>query len=292
VQTIGLALRGSEDEGIALPPVFSSFEQAGIRFRRSQLILMAGAPGGGKSALAAHIAVNMAYGEYYESPVPVLYFSADTDKRTFGTRIAAGVSKFTVNEAEALFAENNNGIWQMLDDATSHIWFHWNRSPDLDDIEAEVEAYAHVMGEFPHLIVVDNLKNIYIDGLGEAGDHVRYDRVLDFLHEMAGVTGACILVLHHVAGYLENGDQPIPISGILGKVTKPFALILTLHRAWDNILGVSVVKNRTGRAEPNGSFTVHIPYDLSRMQFDHLSKKEVQQEVETAHEYHAGIVRN
>lgn len=291
MQTIGLALRGSEDEGTALPPVFLSLEQAGVKLRRSQLVLLAGAPGGGKSAVAAHMAVRMAYGEYGESPVPVLYFSADTDKRTFGTRIAAGVAKFKVQEAEELFAENNPGIWQMLDEATSHIWFHWNRSPDLDDLEAEVEAYAHVMGEFPHLIVIDNLKNIYIDGIGEAGDHVRYDRVLDFLHELAGVTGACILVLHHVAGYLENGDVPIPLSGILGKVTKPFGLILTLHRAWEGMLGISVVKNRTGRADPSGGYTITIPYDLERMQFDHRDQKEILRE-DTAHEYHAGIVRN
>jgi hypothetical protein len=233
----------------------------------------------------------MAYGEYNENPVPCLYFSADTDKKTFGTRIAAGVSKFTVSATEELFEENNAGIWQLLDEATSHIWFHWNRSPDLDDLEAEVEAYAHVMGEFPHLIIVDNLKNVYIDGIGEAGDHVRYDRVLDFLHELAGYTGACILVLHHVAGYLENGDSPIPLSGILGKVTKPFGLILTLHRAWDQMLGISVVKNRTGRADPSGQLIIHMPYDLERMQFDHQTLQERLKE-ESAHEYHAGVVRN
>lgn len=274
MQTISLAMRNSEEEGYPLPSVFPELEQAGVLFRRSQLVMIAGAPGGGKSAFATTVAVRMAYGEYKESPVPVLYFSADTDKMTLGTRIAAGVSKFTVKESEQLLKENNGGIWQMLEEGTEHIWFHWNRSPDLDDIEAEVTAYAHVMGEYPHMIVVDNLKNVYIEGTGEAGDHVRYDRVLDFLHELAGITGACVVVLHHVTGSWERGDIPIPLDGILGKVTKPFSLILTLHRAWDNMLGISVVKNRTGRTDASGNYILHIPYDLERMQFDHIPKQE------------------
>ena len=291
MQTIGLAMRNSEEEGRPLPAVFSVLEQAGVRFRKSQLVMIAGAPGGGKSALALDMAVKMAYGEYNENPVPTLYFSADTDKGTLGTRAAAGVAKFTVSEAEELIKSGNAGIWQLLEEATSHIWFHWNRAPDLDDIEAEVISYAHVMGEYPHLIIVDNLKNVFVEGNGESGDHIRYDRVLDALHELAGITGACIVVLHHVAGWAENGDQPIPLAGILGKVTKPFGLILTLHRAWDNMLGICVVKNRTGRADPSGGYILHIPYDLERMQFDHISMKERVQE-ETQRDFYSGVVRN
>jgi RecA-family ATPase len=253
--------------------------------------MIAGAPGGGKSAFALDMAIKMAYGEYNESPVPCMYFSADTDKGTLGTRAAAGIAGFTVDEAEELIKTGNQGIWSMLDQATSHIWFHWNRAPDLDDVESEVIAYAHVMGEYPHLIVIDNLKNIYVEGNGESGDHIRYDRVLDSLHELAGITGACIIVLHHVAGWAENGDQPIPLAGILGKVTKPFGLILTLHKAWENMLGICVVKNRTGRGEANGSFIIHMPYDLERMRFNHISQKE-RMELETQHDWHSGNVRN
>src|SRR6188768_2926331 len=155
MQTIGLAMRNSEDEGSPLPSVFPILEQAGVRFRKSQLVMIAGAPGGGKSAFALDMAIKMAYGEYNESPVPCMYFSADTDKGTLGTRAAAGIAGFTVDEAEELIKTGNQGIWSMLDQATGHIWFHWNRAPDLDDVESEVIAYAHVMGEYPHLIVID-----------------------------------------------------------------------------------------------------------------------------------------
>lgn len=267
MQKLSLAMRASEGEGEALPSVFPSLEKIGAKFRRSQLSMIAAAPGTGKSAIAAYIATNMAYGEYGEYGVPILYFSADTDKGTLGNRVAASISRFTVSEAEELLASGHSGIWDMLDTATSHIWFSWNRGPDLDDMEAELEAFAHVMGDWPHLIFVDNLKNIWVESSGEGGDHVRYDRVLDFLHELSGITNAHICVLHHVTGQYENGNEPIPLSGILGKVSKPFRLILTMHKAWDGMLGISIVKNSSGRMDASGRLVVHIPYDLERMQF-------------------------
>jgi hypothetical protein len=260
-------MRNSEEEGIALPSVFPSLERAGVKFRRSQLSLVAAAPGGGKSAFAAYEAVKAAYGEFEEDPVPTLYFSADTDKKTLGSRITASVTRLTVDDAERKLDEGDPGVWSTLEVNTNHIWFSWDRGPNLEDIENEVEAFAHVMGDWPHKIVVDNLKNVYTEEVGEAGEHIRYDRVLDYLHQLAGITGAHIMVLHHVTGYYEIGNVPIPLSGILGKVTKPFGLILTLYRAWDSMLGICVVKNRTGKASADGSHVIYMPYNLERMQF-------------------------
>lgn len=267
MQTLSLAMKMSEEEGAALPSVFPSLDRIGAKLRRSQLSLIAAAPGGGKSAIATYIATNMAYGEYGETGVPTLYFSADTDKKTLGNRITASVTKHTVDQAEKLLLDGDERVWNALEANTSHIWFEWDRGPNLEDMEAEVQAFAHVTGEWPHLIVVDNLKNIWVEESGDGGEHIRYDRVLDWLHELAGLTGAHVMVLHHVTGYYEIGNMPIPLSGILGKVTKPFRLILTLHKAWDGTLGICVVKNTTGRAEADGSLTVHMPYDLERMQY-------------------------
>lgn len=270
MQTLSLAMRNSEEEGVALPSVFPSLERAGAKFRRSQLSLIAGAPGGGKSAIATYNAINMAYidEELMElNPVPTLYISADSDKMTLGTRITASITKHTVEESEKLLLNGDMETWEAMSSGTSHIWFAWDRGPTVDDIEAEVKAFAHVRGEYPHLIVIDNLKNIWIEETGEGGEHIRYDRVLDYLHELAGVTGAHIMVLHHVAGIYEKGDVPIPLSGILGKVTKPFRLILTLHKCWDGTLGISVVKNSNGRMDATGNMIINIPYDLERMQY-------------------------
>ncbi len=267
MQTIALALKMSEDVGTALPDVFPGLGKMGVKLRRGQLSLVAGGPGTGKSALAAFMAINSGYGEYNEVGVPTLYFSADTDKRTLGNRVAASVTHHTVDEAEDLILQGNRSIMKMLDDATGHIWFEWDNGPNLDDIEDAIEAFAHVNGDWPHLIIIDNLKNIWIDTSGEGGEHIRYDRVLDYLHELAGLTNAHIMVLHHVTGYYENGDEPIPLSGILGKVSKPFRLIITLHRPADGQIGLSIVKNSSGKMDPRGGLNHYLGIDLERQQF-------------------------
>ncbi|MET0466973.1 MAG: AAA family ATPase [Chitinophagaceae bacterium] len=267
MQTIGLALRNTEDVGLALPSVFPTLENMGAKFRRGQLSLIAGGPGTGKSALASYIAANAGYGEYGETGVPTLYFSADTDKRTLGNRITASVTHMTVDEAEDNLLANHPGTMQLLDDNTSHIWFNWNNGPNVDDIQDEVEAFAHVNGQWPHLIIIDNLKNVWVEASGEGGEHIRYDRVLDFLHELAGLTNAHVMVLHHVAGIYDNGDQPIPLSGILGKVTKPFRLIITLYKPNENQIALSIVKNSTGKMDQSGKLACYLGIDLSRQQF-------------------------
>lgn len=270
MQTLSLAMRNSEAEGIALPSVFPSLEKHGAKFRRSQLSLIAAAPGGGKSAIATYIATRIVDWNdelFQEEPIPTLYWSADSDKKTLGNRITASVCNKSVDEAEKLLDVGDEDTWNMLEANTNHIWFAWDRGPSLDDIEKEVEAFALVNGEWPHLIVIDNLKNVWIEESGDGGEHIRYDRVLDYLHELAGITGAHIMVLHHVTGVYENGDMPIPLSGILGKVTKPFRLILTLHRTWDGHLGICIVKNSNGPMDASGKLIVKIPYDLERMQY-------------------------
>lgn len=275
MQTLSLALRNSEDVGLALPSVFPSLETLGAKFRRGQLSLIVGGPGTGKSALSCYMAARMAYGEYGETPVPTLYFSADTDKRTLGNRIAASVAHMTVDETEDLLLKGHPGIMSILEDNTNHIWFNWNNGPNLSDIQDEVEAFAHATGEWPHLIVIDNLKNIWVETQGDGGEHIRYDRVLDFLHELAGHTNAHVMVLHHVVGNYEDGNQPIPMSGILGKVSKPFRLIITLYRPNDDQIGLSIVKNSTGKMQANGSLSTFLDIDLSRQQFIDKSAEEI-----------------
>lgn len=276
MQTLSLALRNSEAVGTSLPPVFLSLDKMGAKFRRGQLSLIAGGPGTGKSAVASFIAVNSAYGDFNEIGVPTLYFSADTDKRTLGNRIAASVSHETVDNAEQLLDQGHAGFFSILEDNTRHIWFNWNTGPNLNDIEDEVKAFAHATGDWPHLIVIDNLKNIWVETSGDGGEHVRYDRVLDFLHELAGQTNAHIMVLHHVTGFYEDGDKPIPLSGILGKVTKPFRLIITLYRPIEEQLGLSIVKNSTGRMDQGGKLQVILGVDLERQQFiDNLGEDDV-----------------
>lgn len=261
-------MKARGDEGDPLPDVFPQLAEAGARLRRGQLHLFAAAPGGGKSAVASWIATNMKYDD--GSPVPGLYFSPDSDKGTLGFRLAAGVLRTSVRDAEALLEDPDDPAWGEIESALSHVWFNWDQSPTLDDINKEIEAYVEVMGEYPHWIVIDNLKNMVPDNPGEK--HVEYDEIMEYLKVLAGKIHSAVIVLHHVVGSLEAGNEKIPLSGLLGKPSKACRLIVTmfiLERGTGSsvTLFMSIVKNSNGQMDASGDFGVDIPWNPEKSWF-------------------------
>jgi len=249
-------MKSSPNEGLALPNPFKGFDRYGITQRRGQVSLWAAASGCGKSALATHIAVHS------YPKIPTLYCSADSDKVTLGVRVAAGVLNKPVSRVEDLLRNSDSDTWKKLQDSTNHIWFYWDASPSLEDIEAEIEAYAYSNGAWPHLIVVDNLINV--DTEGEAG-HAQKDSVMHWLQQLANLTNAHVMVLHHVTGQYEDGNTPVPKSGLLDKVAKRPRLVCTLYRVSEGLLGVRVVKNSSGPMAADGSFGPDIAVMMERM---------------------------
>lgn len=251
-------MRASPDDGEPISSPFRLLGDIKAFHRRGQVSLVAAASGGGKSAYATHVAV-------HGGRVPTLYFSADTDKVTLGTRILAGILNVSTTEAEQRIRDDYDVEAQIeLKVATEHIWFCWDAQPSLQDIQDEVEAYGYATGAYPHLIVVDNLINI--DSQGEAG-HVQKDGVMHWLQQLANITNAHIMVLHHVTGEYEDGDKPIPKSGLLDKVAKRPRLVLTFWKPADNLLAISVVKNSSGKASGDGSYGVEVGWMPERSYF-------------------------
>jgi hypothetical protein len=140
--------------------------------------------------------------------------------------------------------------------------------PSLDDIEQSVTAYGYLHGEYPELIIVDNLLNVFTED--SEGGYKADENTLLFLAELARNTGACVMVLAHLVGDYDDGDKPAPMSALRGKVSKIPEMILTLHRVEDPMggerLGVAVVKNRAGKANASGSMVVELDLDFSMMQ--------------------------
>jgi KaiC/GvpD/RAD55 family RecA-like ATPase len=258
-------MRATEGEGEPLPVVFPQLEELGAKPRRGQVTLIAAGPGGGKSAMTSEWVIEL-FDQTKGQKLSGMYFSADTDRMTLGKRAAAGIIGCNLNEAEEWLKDDQFGIWEALEEATSHIWTCFDASLTLDDIEAEVKAYAFVTGQWPDFVVVDVLMNV--SGDNSDGDHVAFAEAMKYFHGMSRETNSAFFVLHHVTGPYENGAEPIPLGGILGKVTKLARLVLTLHRMDDGILGVSVVKNSSGPADTSGwKVRAKIPWDPSRSWF-------------------------
>jgi len=267
MQSLALAMKAKGSEGESLPTVFQQLADMGAHFRRGQLSLVAAAPGGGKSAVASHLALKMTYDDVFEQGVPTLYFSADSDRGTLGVRLAAGVLNKHLTDVEALIESDDPETWAQIEKALEHVWFNWDPCPGLHDIEKEIEAYVEVMGEYPHLIIVDNLKNLVPDAAGQR--HEEYDQIMEWLKILASETKAHVLVLHHVTGMYENGNEPIPLNGLLGKPGKACRLILTLYMVErdPDVMGLCIVKNSNGKADASGGLQVNVPWLPERSWF-------------------------
>lgn len=254
MQTPSQTARRRDDSGARLPQPWAGAAAQGVYLRRGQLAMLAAAPGVGKSVLATSYVL--------QSGARTLYLSADTDSYTTSIRLIAATTGCTLEQAEA--GRSAGADWAI--DALRtirNVHFAFPSSPDEREIGERLIAYREAEGEYPDLMVVDNLQNVAFDDEEFAGQR----RLMREFQSVASRTGTAILILHHVTGEHENGDKAPPLSGISGKLSKFPALIATAWRKGVKELGISVVKNRFGPADPSGvQHTVSLHADMERMQ--------------------------
>ena len=241
--------------GNPIPTVFKNLEAIGVQLLRGQEILMASGPGVGKSAIALTLGTG--------SRASCLYFSADSDAFVQSSRAVAMLTGRTMGEATRIV---KTGL-SVEDTATLSgypIRFRYNASPTLDDIETSMAAYEEVYGDYPELVIVDNLLDVMTSGT-EENQFAGQQDILAFLNTLARETSACVVVLHHVTGGFNDADKPIPLSGVKGQLTQIPAVVLTIHRGGPDSIRVSNVKNRGGRADASGFTFAELRFNGDRM---------------------------
>jgi RecA-family ATPase len=133
-----------------------------------------------------------------------------------------------------------------------------------------MRSYEEVYGDFPALVVIDNVTNVRTGGDNDDDPFSGLEALMDYLHDMARSTGACVVGLHHVTGGYNDADRPIPLSGVKGQIARVPEMVLTLHKQTDefgpDLLCVSTVKNRGGKADPSGSEYVSLTFNGDTMQ--------------------------
>lgn len=236
-----------------MPSPYKAFAAQRIALRRGQVSLVVSGPGVGKSALALDISIKMA-------PHRVLYVCVDTDQRDMAGRITSSVADYPtpgdheLDEFIAFYADE-------VGEATGHIRWMWDGAPTIEDVSHEVECYGAVYGAYPELIVIDNLTSL--DMGGEMSYHAIQDTI-SLLNACARKTAAHVMVLHHATGAYEDGDKPIPLSGLENKAGKRVAMVLTMTRLGSN-LRVYPVKNRGGSGDARAHRFVTLQANLDVM---------------------------
>jgi hypothetical protein len=199
-----------------------------------------------------------------KAKVPAFYFSADSDAFTQISRSLSIMTGWDMGKASSMVRDGDLGeAEQMFTELP--IRFNYSASPSLDQIELSIRAYEEVYDDYPHLLVVDNITNVRTGGGDNDDDPFSgLEALMDYLHDMARKTGACVVGLHHVTGGYNDADRPIPLSGVKGQIARVPEMVLTLHKISQEFgpasLCVSTVKNRAGKADPSGYS--YIPLDF------------------------------
>jgi predicted ATP-dependent serine protease len=239
-----------------LPDLFTKLAADGIRFRRGQVTMIAGQPNSGKSLLALFYGI--------KAGVPTLYISADTDAYTTAIRASACITGSTIGTVEDAFA-SGDGYEFYLDElgSVSNVQFSFEPSPTLDDISLAVEAYGEAYGEYPHLIIVDNLMNI---AALHDNEWTGMRDIAKAMHHMSRQTDAAVFLLHHTSESEGRPELPPSRKSIQGKISQLPEMILTV--AMDHDSGefrIACVKNRFAKHSPSGDNYTTLYADASRM---------------------------
>lgn len=208
-----------------------------------------------------------------------MIFSADSDAFTQMTRSISMLTDIPLTSSTEMVLQETipDDIVDMMSSVPLRI--DYESSPSPDDIEEILEAYWELFGEYPTLIVIDNITNVSGVGSEEDNYSTGLEGLMDYLHAMARETAACVIGLHHVLGEYNNGDKPIPLNGVKGQIGRVPEMILTLHkRKLDDetmILCISKVKIRGGQPDPTGMTWAELEFVGSRMSFKDVEIREV-----------------
>lgn len=227
---------------------WQAFYDLDIRPRQGQLVLIAAGPGIGKSAMTLTMVL--------KALVPTLMYSADSDAFTQLSRSIANLADMKMSAAAEMVLEER--ITEEIKDELRKIplIIDYDSSPTPHDIEEILMAYYELCNEFPKLVVVDNITNVVTDASDSGDPFSGLEALMDYLHDMARTTSACVIGLHHVKGEHSSGTKPIPIDGVKGQIHRVPEMVLTMFKKplengrW--VLCVSPVKNRGGKADPTG----------------------------------------
>lgn len=248
------SLRAKGHSGEPLPTAYPSLSENDVLFNRGQLVLIASAPGVGKSVFALSIAL--------WSTASTLYLSADSGP---DVQLARSYAMATGQPMSVANQTVQSGDWQALNRALGEVplKIDYSASPTPQSIRTALDAYTEQYGEFPELVIVDNVLDVVMEE-DEESDVSTSDSLTAYLHDMARSTSACIIGLHHVTGPYNDGDVVVPLTGLKGQIGRVPEMVLTLSEGLD-MLCVSPVKNRTGFQDKTGNSFLELGFDKQRV---------------------------
>lgn len=240
--TLARRVRGGVDTGEPLPDPYKNLAEAGIRFRRGNLHMVAGLTGSMKTLWMLDVMRRIGLNS--------LYLSNDSDETTIAARLLAHAVQRPAADVAADMAAQPGWAASILAQHDNIRW-SFDPSPTLDDVGLEMDAFAEIYGDYPDLMILDVLKNV---SYYEEKDSGSYARVLQYLHQLARQTRTAVIAVAHCTEFSRGNPCPSR-SDILQKQNELPVLQLTVGARPPSFY-VAAVKNRHGPQDPSG-YTTH-----------------------------------
>lgn len=238
-------------------PGLESLSRA-LKFRKGQLVMVAGQPKSGKSALVQHIVDKW--------NVNGLYFSADMSARDTATRLVAMNTGLTTDEVVQAMEDEPREMARFEGILKGrNTMFNFQSSPALADIADEVSTYVEVFDAYPDVVVLDTLAKVRE---GEGQDFAGQSIVMDELHTLSRVTGALVIVVHHTTeGTTRSHTLPPRRKDLKNKLADLPEVVVTIARE-GTLARVAVVAHRSAPCDASGDTYLELVSDLARCTFN------------------------
>lgn len=242
--------------GKPLPSPYATFDLENIRFRLGATSMIAGKPGAFKSILALNM---LRY--WANEDRPAYYFSADSDEHTVARRMAGMITGASAEKVDADFTSGQFSAYMDALASLGTVRFEY-KAYDMEGIAEHLAAYEAVYGDYPAIVVIDNLINFSesSDDWGQMRDMTTQ------LDALARETKSHVMILHHASESWGRSCDPVPRAAIQGKITQIPRLVLTCA-ADGRALKVVCAKNTNGPQYPDANrwmnFTVQQSLEIT-----------------------------
>jgi hypothetical protein len=234
-----------------------------LHLHTKELAIVAGAPGAGKSVLALNIAMH--------HDGPILYMAMDSSPSVYARVAALALGAEITWAYDALRTpETKHSLVEQLHDVKPDLYIN-EGAESVGGIEARLVALTEVLGEAPHLVIIDNLIDMIVEGHVHT-DMGFYAASLNDLKQMAIRHNTCVVALHHVtrrggeggANPHGLGTRPLRMTDLLYSGEREAEHVLgVFHDVRKDRLNVQILKQRDGEADPEGGLQIPLVWHPS-----------------------------
>jgi hypothetical protein len=200
-----------------------------------------------------------------KTKVPALFLSADSDEYTVKTSVLGCITGTPLFEIEKNLRDDSweDYYSEQLHQA-DHVEFSFQSSIDIDWVVEKMNAYAEIYGDYPKLLVIDNLGDMITEDGGDI--YIELRRICRELRAIARNTNCHIFTLHHLTGEYEDGTKTVTLKALEGKVGKVVENVIGLN--WSDSSGTNVTMSVPKARGTKRGMVVPISLDYTRALVD------------------------